>query len=119
MCILAITSRLNHQAETADISEDTATGGYCTMIDKCFVIVLLLKHLRAGQTVRRRSNEQFLQPVSVTLGRLHAQSPKLESAHDIQAPTWFQSVCVTYDGCLACNTCMASYTAMYVPLQTG
>lgn len=53
------------------------------MIDKCFMIVLLLEYLRAGQTVGRRSDEQFPQPLSVTLGRLHAQSPKIERAFDI------------------------------------
>ena len=84
------------------------------MIDKCFVIVLLLKRLRAGQTVRRRSNEQLPQPMGVTLSRLHAQSPKLESAFYVQVPTLFQIVCVMYQGCLACSTCMRSYTATYL-----
>ena len=64
------------------------------MVDECCMIMLLLKRLRAGQTVGWRSNEQFPEPLSVALGRLHAQLlPVLNVFLTSQAPTMFQNIC--------------------------
>lgn len=43
------------------------------MIDKGFMAVLLLECVRARQTVGRRSNEKFSQPLGGNLGRLQPQ----------------------------------------------